>query len=314
MFSNESPSGKITVRSLPPEVLIALNGLAEQHDRSLEAEARQALKAWVKPITEKIEQSSRLAELVLRLSLLKRELEKLYPTRQVSPSRIAEALGWSYAEPVEGWFLGKNEPSIDELTQLSLLFGCQRDWLVHGEGKPYAAVYSRIPEEANAGAKFLLAPTDDGKIPTLHLVRSMSETGQFLFIKQYSDWNVQTFSTPYHISEVIGAGGESSLAALSLVLKALYKAWTGGNAQNNWISGYLVEPDVFSKLLAGDTHPLNVINTVDKSTWWEDFWDISQFKKANYWPGWSSVTERIHNVIERRSSLKEQSNSISMNE
>ena len=306
MFNSESNNGKITVRSLPSEVLTALSLLSEQNDRSLEAEARQALKTWVKPTLAHHEHSLRVAELSQRLAFLKKELEKLWPTKRVSPSRIAEALSWSYAEPVELWFSGKIEPSLAELTQLSELFGCSKDWLIHGEGQPYAAMYTRIPEDGKAGSEFLLSPSDSKETPSIHLVRSKSEAGEFLFVKEYSVWSSKAFCTPYHISEVIGNGGESSLASLSLVLKYLYKEWTTGKASDVSVAGYLVSEDSYSKLISGESHPLNIIKNAEKSCWWEDFWDESQFSKQNYWDGWSNITRRIYNVVESSPRLKEQ--------
>lgn len=306
MFSNDAPAGKITVRNLSAEVLNALSRLAEQHDRSLEAEARQALRAWVRPQMENEVRSSRATAVGQRLRYLQSELMALRTPKNATPSRLAEALGWSYADNVERWFAGEVEPSFSELSEIAELVGCHKDWLVHGEGSPYSAAYTRIPEDAFAGPDWLLAPSELGLKPRLYLVRCRSESGEFAFVKTFSAWNAQTYTTPYHISDVIGAGGESSLAWLSLVLEGLYKQWTGANGGEVYITGYLVSNESFTSLLAGKRHPMNILQDEEKSHWWEDFWDENQFRNHEYWPGWKTITERIFRTVEARQSMREQ--------
>ncbi|AVB17715.1 MULTISPECIES: FitA-like ribbon-helix-helix domain-containing protein [Pseudomonas syringae group] len=307
MFSNDNQNGKINIRNLSADVLRALNVLAEQHDRSLEAEARQALRAWVQPQIENEIRTTRAAAIGQRLRYLQEEIDRArYGGSPASPSRVAEALAWPRAQSVEDWFAGESEPTFEELSQLSDLFGCSRSWLLHGEGTPYSAIYQRIPENAFAGADFLLASSEAGVQPRLYLLRSKSKAGEFCYVRSYSDWHAQTFSTPYHISDVIGSGGEASLAALSLVFESLYRRWTRGDATDTSIQAFLVDDADFSSLLAGKRHPLSIIRDQDKSCWWEDFWDAAQSSKQNYWPGWASITAHIQSVVDGRPSLKAQ--------
>ncbi|HGM8160017.1 TPA: hypothetical protein ACKQEN_004805 [Pseudomonas aeruginosa] len=306
MFNSDAPSGKITVRNLPSEVLNALSQLAECHDRSLEAEARQAIRAWVQPQIAGEKRNTRVTLIGQRLRYLQTEISELRPSKVATPSRLAEALGWTHAGNVERWFAGEEEPSLTELAQIADLLGCKKDWLLHGEGSPYSSVYTRIPEDAFLGPDWLLTPSETGEAPKIHLIRNKSESGEFAFVKSFSDWNSQTFSTPYHVSEVIGAGGESSLASLSLVLQGLYKRWTGNGGSSVFIEGYLVSESAYSSLLAGKRHPMNILRHEEKSCWWEDFWDENQFRDHDYWPGWKNITERMARVIEGRPHLKEQ--------
>lgn len=306
MFNSDVPNGKITVRNLPAEVLRALNVLADHRDRSLEAEARQALRAWVSPQLENEIRTTRAAAIGQRLRYLQEEIDRARLGKSASPSRLAEALGWQYAENVELWFAGELEPSFEELSQIANLFGCTREWLLHGEGTPYSSQYQRIPEDAFAGADFLLAPSETGVKPKLYLLRSKSKSGEFAYVRSYSDWHAHTYSTPYHISDSIGAGGESSLAALSVIFENLYRRWTRGDATETSIQAFLVDDEDFSSILTGKRHPIGIIRHQEKSCWWEDFWDEDQFTKQNYWPGWGSIAARIAKVVEGRPSLKGQ--------
>ena len=56
-------NSKILVRSLDGEVLQALESMANASDRSLEAEARYALRSWVQPILVSQERSERRVQL-----------------------------------------------------------------------------------------------------------------------------------------------------------------------------------------------------------------------------------------------------------
>lgn len=312
MFDS-SNAGKIAVRNLPNDVMQALADLAGQHDRSTEAEARYAIRAWVAPQLTQYSRTSRMAVLGQRLNYLLNEISGLKSGAPVPPSRVAYSLGATHADAVERWFAGEDEPSFAELAQISSVFGCSCDWLTHGEGQPFRSEYVRIPEDAMRGADWLLQPFENGgRAPELFLIRNTTDAGEFAFVKQYTEWHATVYRTPYHVSEDIGAGGEASLAWLTLVFECLYKRYTKLGASDVQVQSYLVEDKVFSALLEGKRHPLNVLRSPQaiKSCWWEDIWDENQFPKQNYWPGWSSVAERMFRVVEARSTMKAQREAI----
>lgn len=300
--SGSGETGKITVRGVSVEVLQALNQLAATHDRSVEAEARQALRVWVAPQVDLKQREKRAAAVARRLNFLQEELATIRPGPTPLPSHFAELMGFSHADDVERWFAGEGEPSFQELYGIADLVGCNRDWLVHGEGHPFSSQYARIPESPKQGVEWLLDGSS-GTQPELHLIRNMSKDGEFALVKRFSEWRAQTIRTPYHISESIGAGGESSLASLFLIWERLYKHWTKSNLL---VEGHLLDESQFSALLGGKRHPLNVIPQGEKSCWWEDIWDVQQMGKHEYWPGWHSLTQRIRRVIDARPSLNEE--------
>jgi plasmid stability protein len=301
--STRTETGKITVRGIPIEVLQALNQLASFHDRSVEAEARQALRVWVSPQMDQNKREKRATAISRRLHFLQEELETFVQGPKPSPSRFAELMGRNHAEEVESWFAGEEEPSFYDLSTIANLIGCSRNWLVHEEGYPFSSTYSRIPELPKQGVQWLLDGSSNSKLTQLHLIRCMSENGEFAVVKCYSDWCAITYHTPYRFSENIGTGGESALASLFLILEKLYKHWVRSNLV---IEGYLLEETLFDSLLNGRRHPLNVIQNGHKNCWWEDIWDIKQIEKHEYWPGWTSLTQRIRRVIETRSYYKDE--------
>jgi antitoxin FitA len=301
-------AGKIAIRNLPGEVLQALTSLASQRDRSVEAEARRALRAWVEPQLRQQTRAARAAVVGQRLRHVLDEISVLHPGRVASPSRIAQRLGWTHADAIERWFAGEDEPSFGALESIASIVGCSNTWLAHGEGHPFPSQYARLPEHAVKGAEWLSAPLVEGDPPVseLLLIRSDSTAGEFAFVKRYSDWKTVVFHTPYHVSEEIGAGGESSLAWLTLTLECLYKRWVKSNLT---VKSYVVPQTTFSDLLQGNRHPINVLQSsrAVATCWWEDIWDETQYsKQQEYWPGWRSLTERIARVVEGNSIMKEQ--------
>ena len=302
-------AGKIAIRNLPADVIQALTTLASQRDRSVEGEARHAIRAWVEPQLRADARASRAAVIGQRLRYLLDEISEQKPGLPVVPSRIAEALGWTHAEALEAWVTGEREPSFSELAAIAAVVGCSGDWLAHGEGQPFPSQYVRIPEDSAAGAKWLLQPLAEGEPQPSHvlLIRSDSNEGELAIVKRFSAWKVQAYRTPYHVSEVIGSGGEASLAWLTLVFERLYKRWTQDSTLT--IESYLLSDDVFRALLEGKRHPFNVLRSsrAVPTCWWEDIWDETQYnKQQEYWPGWRSLAERIARVVEGRSIMKEQ--------
>lgn len=297
--------GKIAIRNIPTAIWEGLETLASQHDRSTEAEARHALRTWVEPLMHRNERSARRVEVSARLRDLLEQVNKAIHGSAIKPSHIAQEIGESKAENAEKWFTGEEEPSFKQLEAVASYLGGSSAWLQHGDRQMFDVESTRIPERATEGVTWLLDLDREEQIRYLHIVRENDETGSLVIIKQYNDWRCKIYTTPYHISEVIGAGGEASLANLSVIFELLYEYYTkrGGSAT---IKSYLVSKEDFKKLIEGKSHPLSIIRNNNDIPWWEDFWDITQFRKQGYWSGWKSVCERIYRVIELKPPLQEE--------
>jgi plasmid stability protein len=303
---------RITIRAIPRDIANALTALATRQDRSVEAEARFALKSHTDPVLMHEERSARRAEVSGRLRELTDRVNEARSVSPFRPSHIALAIGEDHAEPVEKWFTGELEPSFSQLARVAEYLGGNVQWLQHGDGQPFTVHYgTRMPEDPGAGVQWLL-DIEDGtpKVDHLRLVRSGDKTGKLAIIKQYRPHHCKTYTTPYHISEEIGAGGESSLTWLSLIFNLLYKYYThSGKPLLNEsriptglvISSYILPDSGFTTLTSGRAHPLAVLRDAQSQPWWEDIWDPDQYGKdqsAIYWPGWRALCERIYQVVE----------------
>ena len=297
--------GKLSVRNIPREVLEALELKARKNDRSVEAEVRQAIKSWTSPSPVTPPVSNRLKAVSERLTQILELNRAGVNDRKVQPSHVAQAIGESHVGEVEDWFLGQKEPSFDQLNKIAAYFGIRSEWLIHGDGSIYCQQYSRIPENVEEALSWLCSwnvddnAKYDSDVAMLHFVREASETGSLAVLKQtaYNHWRI--YRTPYHISEMIGAGGESSLVSLFQMWRALYRSYTKPGAKFS-VASYLVSPADFDKLLQGNTNPHAVLTNQSRSVWWEDIWDSSMNSRTEYWPGWSSLSNRINQIIKNK--------------
>lgn len=291
--------GKILVRNIPKHIFNALAGLAAKRDRSTEAEARQAITAWVAPALIDDERGARTKEVGQRLTMLLEQVNAAKPTNKHRPSHVAQAIGEERAQHVEDWFLGKQEPTFAQLANIARLYGVRTQWLQQGDGHIYPVDCQRLPDNPTQAVDWLTTwPNDDttsaDSLQTLHLVRENSEGGAFYFVKESKGGRYLIYRTDCKISEEIGAGGEGALKHLFITLELLYKRYgSGGYA----VTSYLARPDNVKALSNGNTNPAMLLLERDKCIWWEDIWDPEQYPTRQYWEGWTSLCERIDRAI-----------------
>lgn len=302
---------RLTIRSISPEVLMGLETLAAKNERSLESEARYALRSWVESLLlMNQERSGRRAEASARLQELLLEVNRIRSGPFLRPSHIAEGIGEEYVETVEQWFTGEKESSFSQLDAIGKYLGGVGAWLRHGDGQPFPITYQRLPEDPEECVQWLRHIDGTQKVSRVHLVRSLSKEGQLAIVKQDEEWRCQTYVTPCHVSEEVGADGERTLASLSLSLRLLYKV---NSASSSAVTSYLLEVEDFMRLIQGRVHPLTVLHSANRRLWWEDLWDEDQFRRERatvYWHGWRSLCERIASMVEDNASLREQRNRI----
>jgi len=300
---------KIAIRNIPNQIFRSLETLADLHDRSTEAEARQALRAWVAPLLVQDSRNTRRKEIAERLNRMLTQVNAGRRGTKLTPSHIAEAIKEERAEDVEDWFLGEKEPAFSQLSAIASFLGVDSDWLKHGDKALYPPEYERLSENPFEAVDWLLRwdlanSQSDGMLKTLHLIRADNPTGGLYIVKESDKGHFRTFYTPIHVSEEIGAGGEASLAALFVTFELLYKRYTAMGS-GIMVLGYQLRPDDITQLTNGNTHPGSLLKEGSRSMWWEDIWDREMAPKHNYWTGWKSLYERIERVISARTHLND---------
>lgn len=135
--STTKSRSSITVRLIPEDVIRQLEVMATNEGRSLEAQARHAIRMSVLPLQIENERRNRATGLAKRLNLAHRSFLERNPDQSEALSRIAEGIGMEVAEPVHQWFCGDKEPTFSEVKAVASYLGCNYDWLQHGEGVPF---------------------------------------------------------------------------------------------------------------------------------------------------------------------------------
>lgn len=300
---------KIAIRNIPAQIFRTLEAMADLHNRSTEAEARQALQSWVEPTLVQESRNTRRKGVAERLNRMLTQVNAGRHGSKLTTSHLAEAIQEERAEDVEDWFLGEKEPSFSQLSAMAKFLGVNPDWLKHGDKALYPPTYERLSENPFEAVDWLLSwnpgsGATGSKVKRLHLIRANNPTGELSVVKESDEGHFLTFCTPIHVSEEIGAGGEASLAALCVTLELLYKRYTKSGS-GVMVIGYLLRPDDIAQLINGNTQPGTLLKEELRSMWWEDLWDSEMAPKHNYWPGWKSLHARIESVIAARTNLND---------
>ncbi len=305
---------KILIRNIHPRIIAVLEILAGKNDRSVEAEARQALGAWVQPEISTEEKDNRLIELSRRLNNLLEQANSARKATPLKPSHVAEVIGEASAGQTERWFQGKEEPKFTQLTAIAAELGAARSWLVHGDGSMYPTSYIRLPSGVNESVKWLLTWEPDDKEATeqaaeIHLLREDSKEGRLLIVKISNKSHPKIFQTTIHISQETGDGGRRDLAHFAATLALLYKHYTKLGSKIK-VSSCIVKTADFVVIGNGNTHPAKLIEKANGVLWWEDIWDKGMYPKGDYWPGWLALCESIEQTTSENRNLSEIRNQI----
>jgi antitoxin FitA len=310
IFIEDPVFGKMTIRNVPDDVLTSLGQLATQNDRSVEAEARFALRSHVQPLMQGEIRSTRLTQVGTRLTDALDHVNRVRAARSKRPSHVAQAIGEARAFDVEEWFIGRAEPTFAQLEKVANYLGCSREWLQHGDGRMFEVAGPSLPDNPGQAVRWLLDldQADARQMSFLHLIREDSESGSLVIVKQYEDWHCRTSRTSIHVSEAIGAGGEGALARLSVTLQLLYGYYTSRHCKGGLvIKSYVLPRELCETLRNGTAHPLVALEDGYERPWWEDMWDEEQYAHhSGYWPGWKKLCERIARAVAFRDALSRQ--------
>lgn len=299
--------GKILVRNIPKPIFDALGLLAGKRDRSTEAEARQAIQAWVAPALVEDDGRTRKRVVAQRLSELLNQVNADRRGRKIQASHLAQGIGEDRAQHVEDWFLGLQEPTFSQLAALADLFGVNAPWLQHGDGVIYPASEFRIPERADEAVDWLTRWEGAGcssgdTLSKLHIIREKTDGGDLIIVKLSKQGRYQLHWTNIKVSDDVGADGRGALQSFFVALELLYKRYTRGGSGIN-IASYQISYEDAHTLLKGNTNPSVLIERAEDSVWWEDIWDSQQYSKREYWPGWSALCVATDQAIEKISYL-----------
>lgn len=325
---------KRTQVRLPPEVHEQLNRYAEINGLSQNAAILQILEkvlnsdVAVSKLT--IVESLKNIEMLLNSKRFQFDNDSLIASRlneclkmtneishsKLTPSKVAEIMGENSAHQFSNYFAGTEQPSFFELDNFARFFGVNSEWLKHGNLPKFKVEYDRLSTRPEEAVKEILniplyspveiEPEDQKennpfapvRPKDIYLVRNDSKAGEFLIVRKYNEWVVDVLKTPIHVSDVIGAGGESMLKSLFVTLKFLYELYTNSRLENCvFVKGFIVSDSEFNDLCEGVLHPLDILKYCSNNTWWEDIWDEKMSVNNSYWDGFRKISSHIQRCV-----------------
>ncbi|WP_427047366.1 helix-turn-helix domain-containing protein [Halomonas casei] len=290
----------LKIEKLGHETLKVLDRIAAQNGVSREQQAVGVLNAWASPAAVSANDKSKL-EVAKRLSFGLSELQGIRGERDLTPSILAEKAGLSGPDTTIAALHAASEIDFELLEKLAVPLNVNPNWLKHGEGVPYPAPEVRLSYAPGEAVNLLLAPNEatGQEVTRIYFLRSDDELGALKIVRRFGgSTSCEMFSTPYHVSEAIGAGGEGDLCALFNTFKHLYEVYTSGpvtgRARNTVIKSFLLDKKYFRAGEAQHVHPLRLLELATECPWWEDIWDERNYSgNSEHWEGFGALRSRI---------------------
>ncbi|WP_180172587.1 Arc family DNA-binding protein [Acinetobacter sp. YH12023] len=301
-FLQKDPQYKLR---LPADLKEKIEQSAQEKNRSMNADivARlqdsfdvdiNSLNTVLKAIEELVSKniySNRKAHLSNRLNLLKDQFNRI--EKNLSSSVIAYKINEEYAEHVDLWFKGKLEPSFSQLRKIAQLFNCNVEWLFHGIGHPFTILEDNFPLDNSAAIEWLNKSHNLYNQPIkILLLRSKDDRGDFYIVKIYeSNLFEIIFIKNIILNKMLYEDNLKNIKIFSNILKDINKNLELTSLRKK-IKSFILKNNDFEELVAGNIHPLSVLNTY--TPWWEDIWDEGFYHNNQYWDGWIELCDKIH--------------------
>lgn len=301
---------------LPSDLKQKIEEVANQEKRSMNAEIVDRLEKsfhFVTPpetnpknlkiahyqiIDRKVEVAERLAH---SLNLI-----NSFKMNAVKYSHIARMCKYENAEVFLNWLQAKQEPSFTELEKIAAYLYIDQDWLIHGDGHPILSSNWQIENNVDSNINSLFSHVDpvskqEIEAQKIILVRNISEEGNLLIIKVLQDWRVEVLTTNIHVSTYNGVGGQNILESFARLCSQLYKSTKYLTRTN----AYLINNELFEKILTCEEHPLALLKKEHTSIWWEAFWDATDSNNVrkdflDVWHDWDQTSSIAINALSKK--------------
>ena len=301
---------------LPSDLKQKIEEVANQEKRSMNAEIVDRLEksfhfvtlpetnpknlklAHYQIIDRKVEVAERLAH---SLNLI-----NSFKMNAVKYSHIARMCKYENAEVFLNWLQAKQEPSFTELEKIAAYLYIDQDWLIHGDGHPILSSNWQIENNVDSNINSLFSHVDpvskqEIEAQKIILVRNISEEGNLLIIKVLQDWRVEVLTTNIHVATYNGVGGQNMLESFARLCSQLYKSTKYLTRTN----AYLINNELFEKILTCEEHPLALLKKEHTSIWWEAFWDATDSNNVrkdflDVWHDWGETSSIAINALSKK--------------
>lgn len=212
-----------------------------------------------------VQPNSEVASIVKRFNQVLDLLNEKRTYGKYTIAGLAQLMKLHSVGELECVFLGSQEPSFEFIDHFCATFGVNRNWLIEGKEAPF-----RESERTHFDPLEYLDEIEALAPNRVYFIRSASEVGEVFLLLKLSDYKYKIFSQVWHISDHVGAGGQSQIFGMYQLILALQKSRFSTSC-----GGRVLPEDEFNDLLSGKVFPGSVIEfPARENPWWDDFVDV----------------------------------------
>lgn len=213
-----------------------------------------------------IQPDSEVASIVKRFNQVLDLLNERRSYGKYTIAGLAQLMKLHSVGELECVFLGSQEPSFEFIDHFCATFGINRSWLIEGKEAPFSEY-----EGVHFDPLDYLYEIEALEPSRIYFIRSASELGEVFLLLKLSDCKYKIVSQIWHISDHVGAGGESQIFGMYQLIVKLKKS-----RLSTFCGGRTLPEERFNELFSGKVFPGSVIDfPVQENPWWDDFVDVN---------------------------------------
>jgi hypothetical protein len=217
------------------------------------------------PIIEKETESMLLAKRFQKLIDLMNENRSEY--NKFTIANLSEILSLEKRSILDNIVTGYTEPTFDFIKQFCHTFRINYDWLNEGKGNPFEVSYLYYSPMDYLEDIIKLNPE------RIYLIQNKSDVAETFIMLGFSDWYYMVCTKIWHISNHVGAGGQSQIYDLYRLIKELKS-----NMFYLKCYGLKLDSKEFFAIFYGKKFPgsclVGEMGFRGNHPWWDDFIDI----------------------------------------
>lgn len=182
--------------------------------------------------------------------------------------KVSELLGLEKRSILENIVNGTDEPSFKFIKEFCEKFRISYKWLNEGKGEPFAFTYDYFSPMSYLDDIIKLNPEK------IYFIQNKSKVAETFIMLGFSDWYYMVGTKTWHISNYVGASGQSQIYDLYRLIVALKE-----NMFYTKCHGLKLDKEEFYDILLGRKFPGSCLNGKmgrrGDNPWWDDFTDVT---------------------------------------
>lgn len=252
--------------------------------------------------SKNIQPESEVANIVKRFNQILDRMNAKRNYEKYTIAGLAQLMKLHTIGELESVFLGSREPSFEFINHFCETFGVNRSWLIEGKEAPF-----RDQDETHYDPLEYLSEITKLAPNRIYFIRSASKVGEVFLLLKFSDHKYKIINRVWHISDHVGAGGQSQILGMYQLILALQKSQL-----SSLCGGRILQGDIFNDLLSGEIFPGSIIDfPAQENPWWDDFVDVyHKYPISSNYASWygnglmaaqSIVRSKLKEITERQS-------------